>query len=188
VHKLSVAVSQAAVRIALRIGATVFVTVDTETEKARAASAYGLDQQRIFSTQDVTFKTKAWNLVKDLRIEIILSNDFNETAEVLSSYVAPFGRFIDLGNSYLPVHFPQNVSYMSIDMSLLYKTDSKLAGAFFQQAMNFMTENDLDPVLSHGIKSWSTLMRTIELLRNGSNEDKIIMVPKFNDVILVNWP
>jgi NADPH:quinone reductase-like Zn-dependent oxidoreductase/SAM-dependent methyltransferase len=111
VHKLSDTVSQAAVRIALSIGATVFVTVDSETEKARAASAYGLGEQRIFSTQDMTFILKAWNLVKDLRIDVVLSNDSNEIAEIMSSYVAPFGRFIDLGNSELPIHFPQNISY-----------------------------------------------------------------------------
>jgi NADPH:quinone reductase-like Zn-dependent oxidoreductase len=188
VHRLSNAVSQAAVRIALSIGATVFVTVDSETEKARVASAYGLDQQRIFSTQDVTFISKAWKWVKGLRIDVVLSDDSNEAADILSSYVVPFGRFIDLRNSHLPVNFPQNVSYMSIDMSLLYKTNSRLAGALFQKAMNFMTENDLEPVQDHEIKPWSALTETIELLRNGRNGDKIIMIPKFDDMILVSWP
>jgi hypothetical protein len=77
---------------------------------------------------------------------------------------------------------------MSIDMGLLYKTNSRLAGTFFQQAMKFMIENELDPVLGHDIRSWSTLTEAIELLHYGSHEDKIIMVPKFDDMIQVNWP
>jgi acyl transferase domain-containing protein/NADPH:quinone reductase-like Zn-dependent oxidoreductase/SAM-dependent methyltransferase len=186
VHGLSNSVGHAAVRIALEIGAEVFLTVNSESEASHAASMYGLDQHHIFSSENGTCTSKAQYLNRDLSIDVLLDNGFTEAVETLSNYIAPFGRFIDMRNRSPQICFPRNISFTSIDTDLLYKENSRSVRACFRESMKFITENQFDSFPVYETKSWSELPEAIDSLRKGTNKDKVVIVPKTNDMILVS--
>ncbi|KAF1850336.1 uncharacterized protein K460DRAFT_400404 [Cucurbitaria berberidis CBS 394.84] len=189
IHDAANSVGQAAIQIAVKLGAKVFLTVRSAEEKAHLSEVYSIDPSRIFSSQDIRFVAALRRLTKGRGVDVVLNTLSGEVLQATFSCIAPFGRFIELGKSNARANerlemapFKRNVSFSSVDVAFLQSQNRKLAGRVFQEAMDFLMGIDLQSLSQVEAKPWSELRQAIEKVQDGGS---IVMVPSAGDRVLV---
>lgn len=118
IHAAAGGVGQAAIQVAQHIGAEVFVSCGYEGKKKLLMKTWGLPEDHIFYSRDLSF-VKGINRMTDGRgIDVILHSLPGEALRQTWQCIAPFGRMIDvsmkdcLGNTGLDMApFLRNATY-----------------------------------------------------------------------------
>ncbi|KFY19775.1 hypothetical protein V493_07834, partial [Pseudogymnoascus sp. VKM F-4281 (FW-2241)] len=97
IHAAAGGVGQAAIQLAQRLGAEVYVTVGTLEKKAHIMSLFGIPADRIFSSRDVSFEAGVKRVTDGKGVDVVLNSLAGESLRASWRCVAPFGRFVELG-------------------------------------------------------------------------------------------
>ncbi|RAQ99476.1 phenolpthiocerol synthesis polyketide synthase ppsa [Stemphylium lycopersici] len=189
IHEAAGAVGRAAIQIASSTGARIFATVKSAEERALLVGSYGIADDCIFSSDDLKFVAALRRATKGRGVDVVLNTVTGEALQATFSCVAPFGRFVDLNvrsaDRLEMAPFERNVSFTSVDMTLLYRQKPKLASRVFQEGMSFAVAGES---LQHpGVKPmpWSKLDDAVKMLQDANHNDQVVLVPQANDYVLV---
>ncbi|KAJ5832327.1 hypothetical protein N7474_000638 [Penicillium riverlandense] len=126
IHAAAGGVGQAAIIIAQRIGAKIFVTVGSEEKKKFLMDIYQLKEDQIFFSRDTSFAQGIHRATGGQGVDVALNSLSGDALQATFECVAPFGRFIELGkrditqNSRLEMgHFNKNLSFASVDLNMV---------------------------------------------------------------------
>jgi NADPH:quinone reductase-like Zn-dependent oxidoreductase len=126
IHAAAGGVGQAAIIIAQRIGAKIFVTVGSEEKKKFLMDTYQLKEDQIFFSRDISFAQGIHRATGGQGVDVALNSLSGDALQATFECVAPFGRFIELGkrditqNSRLEMaHFNKNLSFASVDLNMV---------------------------------------------------------------------
>jgi acyl transferase domain-containing protein/NADPH:quinone reductase-like Zn-dependent oxidoreductase/NADP-dependent 3-hydroxy acid dehydrogenase YdfG len=151
IHAAAGAVGQAAIQLAQHIGADVFVTVSSEEKKALVKRLYGIPDDRVFYSRNLSFGRRIMHATNDRGVDVVLNSLSGEGLVESWRVLAPLGRFVEIGKrdihsfQNLPMHpFSKNVSYHSLDLL----TVNKYAPNLVRQMVI-----ELEEILSSGILS-----------------------------------
>ncbi|KFY87076.1 hypothetical protein V500_07196 [Pseudogymnoascus sp. VKM F-4518 (FW-2643)] len=97
IHAAAGGVGQAAIQVARRLGAEVYVTVGTGEKKAHIMELFGIPSERIFSSRDVSFEAGIKRVTGGRGVDVVLNSLAGESLRASWRCVAPFGRFVELG-------------------------------------------------------------------------------------------
>lgn len=97
IHSASDPLGQAAIQIAQHIGAEVFATVSSASEKLFLAQHFGIPEDHIFSNRDVQFAQGIKRITNGKGVHVVLNSLAGEMLRQTWHCIAPFGRFIELG-------------------------------------------------------------------------------------------
>lgn len=190
IHEAADAVGRAAIEISSRVGANIFATVRSEEERALLIEHYGLETTRIFSSRDIKFVAGIRRATKGRGVDVVLNTMTGEALQATFSCVAPFGRFVDLNvrsrDRLEMAPFERNVSFSSVDMTLLYNQRPKLASRMFQEAIKSIMAAESLHNLSVEAMPWSKFDQAVKMLQDGQHHGPVVMVPKAGDQVLVS--
>ncbi|KAI1800249.1 hypothetical protein F4811DRAFT_556979 [Daldinia bambusicola] len=148
IHAAAGAVGQAAIQIAQRAGAVIYITVSTPAKKQLLIDQYGLDPTHFFSSRSTLFAQQIMQMTSGRGIDVVLNSLSGQALIETWRCLAPFGRFIEMGKrdietfKSLPMEpFKRNVSFSSLDLAVLSKADNSL----IKQVMQEVEELLLDP-------------------------------------------
>jgi NADPH:quinone reductase-like Zn-dependent oxidoreductase len=139
IHAAAGGVGQAAIQFAKMIGAEIFVTVGTMEKKGHLIAAYGIAEDHIFASRDLTFASGIMRVTGGRGVDVVLNSLAGEALKATWRCIALFGRFIEIGkkdieaNSRLDMAPFVNVTLASVDISIILRQNRKLAAELFSE-------------------------------------------------------
>ena len=124
IHAASGSVGQAAIMHAQMVGADIFVTVGTQAKRDLVRREFGILEDRIFNSRDLSFAHKIKEATSGRGVDVVLNSLAGEALSATWSCIAMFGRFIEIGkkdiieNRLLDMApFARNVSFHALDLN-----------------------------------------------------------------------
>jgi NADPH:quinone reductase-like Zn-dependent oxidoreductase len=182
IHAASGGTGQAAIQIAQHLGATIYVTVGTEEKKQHLMDTYGISEDHILFSRDISFAQGIKRLTKGRGVDVVLNSLSGESLAASWECVAPFGRFIEIGKKDIQAHnkismspFEENRTFSAIDLALMTQQRPDLVKKSFYPIMELMGKKILrpaNPLVTYGIGNVEGAMR---LMQSGKNIGKIVV-------------
>lgn len=150
IHCAAGGFGQAAIQLAQRSGAEVFVTAGTGAKRDFLHTTYGIPQSHIFSSRDTSFKEGVLRLTQSRGVDVVLNCLTDDGLLASWDCVAPFGRFVELGLQDASGHaslsmrnLGRNIRSEQFDFVYLMNKDPVRAQRIFQRAMKQALADDL---------------------------------------------
>ncbi len=97
IHAAAGGLGQAAIILAQHIGADIYVTVSSSAKKQFLIDTYGLSEDHVFNSRDLTFAKGVKRMTGGRGVDVVLNSLAGEALRQTWLCVAPFGRFVEVG-------------------------------------------------------------------------------------------
>lgn len=182
IHAAAGGVGQAAIMIAQEVGAKVFATVSSEHKKRFLMDTYQLLEDQILFSRDTSFAAGIHRATGGHGVDVALNSLTGDALRATFECLAPFGRFVELGkrdiiqNARLEmVHFDKNVSFSSVDLSLIIRTRPALSKRLLGESFRFFGKPEIQARWSTTSFSIADLESAFRALQGGRTTGKIVV-------------
>ncbi|EHK21956.1 uncharacterized protein TRIVIDRAFT_53518 [Trichoderma virens Gv29-8] len=190
IHAAAGGVGQAAIRYAQHIGAEVYVTVSTTLKRDLIIREFGIPDDHIFSSRDLTFVPGVLRMTKGRGVDVVLNSLSGEALRRSWDLVAPFGRFIEIGKKDAMMNgkvdlrpYLRNVTMASVDLVSMMKNKPFLIKMLTEETMRLWKEGVALPASPTTIMPMSQVVDALRILQAGTGMGKIVLVPREDDVL-----
>lgn len=128
IHSASGALGQVAIKIAQRLGATIFATVGSAVKRQLLVEQYNIPESHIFSSRTTDFAAGISRLTNGTGVDVILNSLSGPMLHASWECVAAFGTFVEVGKTDISRRsqlsmkpFERNLRFMSVDLVGLSK-------------------------------------------------------------------
>ena len=194
VHSAAGAVGQATIMLAHHIGAEVFVTVSTEAKKQILMEKYGIPQDHIFSSRNVSFRDQLMTATKGRGVDVVLNFLSGDMFRASCDVVAKFGRFVEIGrkdlmnDALMPMEFLlRNITFAYADLALVITENKPLAKRLLGEVFKLMYAKAVStvPVQTMPIHEIETAFRALQA---GKHTGKLILTVENDQQVKVRCP
>jgi acyl transferase domain-containing protein/NADPH:quinone reductase-like Zn-dependent oxidoreductase len=182
IHSAAGAVGQAAIRIAQSVGAEIYVTVSTDEKKQLLIERYGLDSGHFFSSRHTAFAQQLMAKTAGRGVDVVLNSLSGLALTETWRCIAPLGRFIEIGkrdiaaSKSLPMDpFERNVSYSSVDLTVVSKYNERLMARIMQEVQErLLNEKSIAPY-PISVFTRSKIEDAFRFLQTGTHTGKAVV-------------
>ncbi|KAL8720573.1 MAG: hypothetical protein Q9225_002592 [Loekoesia sp. 1 TL-2023] len=192
IHAASGGFGQAAIVLAQRVGAEIFVTVGTEMKREFIIKNYGIEPDHIFSSRDTSFAAGILAVTQGKGVDVVLNTLAGALLQESFNCIAPFGRFIEVGKRDLELNsslemgaFARAVSFAHIDLLMLGQYRGQQISRVLKEIMRLFNEKAVGPVEPVTVYPISDIEKTFRLMQAGKHMGKIVISVKPDDVVPV---
>jgi len=192
IHSATGGVGQAAVMLAQRVKAEVFVTVGSEEKRHFMMKQYGISPDHIFSSRDASFVTGIMEMTQGKGVNVVLNSLAGSLLQQSFDCIAPFGRFIELGkrdfelnNSLALETFTRAVSFTSVDVTALGVLRPMHAHRILNEVVRLVASKEVNPVTPITVYPLSDVEKAFRLVQAGKHVGKIVLSVTPETVVLV---
>ncbi|KAK3399711.1 putative polyketide synthase [Sordaria brevicollis] len=182
IHAATGGVGQAAVMMAQRVGAEVFVTVGTDEKREFVQKHYGISPDHIFSSRDVSFAAGIMAATKGRGVDVVLNSLAGSLLQESFNCLAPFGRFVEIGkrdleqNSSLAMEaFTRAVSYTSIDVITYGEHKKAETNRIMKDIIRLVGNRELKTVEPITVYPVGEVQKAFRLMQAGKHMGKIVL-------------
>lgn len=182
IHSAAGGVDQAAVMLAQHLGAIVFVTVGSNDKKALLVDKYGVAEDNIFSSRQMTFVEGITRLTNGKGVDVALSSIAGEALHGTCKCVAKMGRFVEIGkrdilaNTRLDMDmFNRNITFASVDLTIVFENDPDLAQHILGEVFRLLGEGVIMPVQPLNMFPLSKIESAFRLIQSGKHLGKAVL-------------
>ncbi|KZF20978.1 hypothetical protein L228DRAFT_284065 [Xylona heveae TC161] len=190
IHAAAGGVGQAAIILSQWIGADIFVTVGTPKKRELVQREFGIPENRIFSSRDLSFAQQIKKLTGGRGVDVVLNSLAGEALDATWDCIAMFGRFIEMGKKDIVDNrrlgmapFLRNVTFSSIDLMTVFKHNVSLAAQLMQETRDLIRTKAIRPVPSIKTFPFSQFEEAFRFMQQGKHVGKIVMVPREDDIV-----
>jgi NADPH:quinone reductase-like Zn-dependent oxidoreductase len=195
IHAAAGGVGQAAIQIAQMVGAEVFVTVGTKEKKQHLVTTYGIANDHVFASRDLTFASGVMRVTGGRGVDVVLNSLAGDALKATWRCIALFGRFIEIGKKDIEANgrldmapFVKNVTFASVDISVILRQNRKLAAELFSEVMKLIRAGSIKEASPVTIYPFSQIEDSFRLMQAGKHMGKIVLEPREADLVQVNIP
>lgn len=192
IHAAAGGVGQAAINYSKMVGAEIYATVSTPEKRQLLAENYGVQEDHIFSSRDLSFAQGIIRMTKGKGVDVVLNSLAGEALRRTWDCVAPFGRFIEIGNKDAHQHgkldlnpFVNNVTMASVNLQTMAEHRPELVGRLIADTIQLHTEGKIKEVSPTTVMNFSQVEEGLRLLQSGKGMGKYVFVPSPSDSLLV---
>jgi acyl transferase domain-containing protein/NADPH:quinone reductase-like Zn-dependent oxidoreductase/SAM-dependent methyltransferase len=192
IHEGSGAVGEAAIKIALYLGADVYTSVASSEEKDVVASL-GVPVHHIFNSVDLGFAKGIKRITNGRGVDVLLNSLSDEGLQQSWRCIAPFGRFVELGQKDIAGNtgldmapFSKNVSFIGVNLLDLCRQDLMMATKIFADVWELLRNGELKPLRSITVSNYSHLMDAFQTIQAGDNAGKVVLSLSEQDQVMVS--
>ncbi|KAL2193905.1 polyketide synthase [Corynascus similis CBS 632.67] len=182
IHSATGGVGQAAVMLAQRVGAEVFVTVGSEEKRRFVTEHYGIQPDHIFSSRNTSFAEKIMEMTRGKGVDVVLNSLAGTLLQESFNCLAPFGRFVELGkrdfelnNSLAMEAFTKAVSFSSVDIITLGERKPMQTNRILKHVVRLVATKEIDAVHPVTVYPLSDVEKTFRLMQAGKHMGKIVL-------------
>ena len=182
IHSSAGGVGQAAVMLAQHLGAIVFVTVSNNEKKELVSKKYGIPEENIFSSRNLSFSSGILRLTAGKGVDVVLNSVSGEGLHETWKCVAKMGRFIEIGkrdilsNARLEMAiFNRNVTFASVDLSVVFEHDPGLAHHMLVEVFKLLRDGAISPVQPLNVFPLSEIEGAFRLIQAGKHLGKVVL-------------
>ncbi|EAW12416.1 type I polyketide synthase [Aspergillus clavatus NRRL 1] len=198
IHAAAGGVGQAAIILAQRVGAEVFVTAGSPEKREYLSRQFGIPEDHIFSSRDAEFASQLMEITAGKGVDVVLNSLAGELLQRTFNCVAPFGRFVEIGkrdleqNKQLEMHaFTRHISFSSVDLIALGELKGAVVSRIMNDIMRLIKDEGLrliQPITTYPI---SRIHEAFRILQAGRHIGKVIVIPGPDDRVNLlpsGWP
>ncbi|KAL8722892.1 MAG: hypothetical protein Q9181_007402 [Wetmoreana brouardii] len=182
IHSAAGGVGQAAVMLAQHVGANAFVTVGSNDKKKLLMETYGIAEDHIFSSRQLSFANGIKRLTGSRGVDVVLNSLAGEAFHETFDCLAKLGRFIEIGkrdilaNSRLDMAtFNKSVTFASVDLTIVFEQDPVLAKRMLGEVFVLLAAGKVQPVQPLNVFSLSEVESAFRLIQAGKHTGKVVL-------------
>ena len=194
IHSAAGAIGQACLAIANHIGVEIFATVSSDEKKKLIMERYGVKEDHIFNSRDLSFATGIKRMTDGDGVDVIINSLAGEAMRESWHCLAWFGRFVELdkkditSNTGLDMEpFLRNISFTAVNIVGEYRHSVDRASRLLRRAMQLVKNNHCKPVGPLNVLSFSQIEEAFKTLKEGNTLGKIVLRAHDDDVIKVSF-
>ena len=185
-------VGQAAVMLAQHLGAIVFVTVGSREKKDLVSKNYGIPEENIFSSRNLSFVSGIQRLTAGKGVDVVLNSVSGEGLHETWKCVAKMGRFIEIGkrdiqsNARLDMAvFNRNVTFASVDLGVVIEHNPGLAQYMLAEIFKLLRNGAISPVQPLNVFPLSEIEGAFRLIQAGKHSGKVVLQAREDTAVKV---
>ncbi len=193
IHSAAGGVGQAAVMLAQYLGALVFVTVGSSEKKELISKNYGIPEENIFSSRNLSFVSGIQRLTNGKGVDVVLNSASGESLHETWKCVAKMGRFIEIGKRDILKHarldmatFDRNVMFASVDLGLVFEHDPGLAQEMLVKIFQLLQDGAIAPVQPLNVFPLSEIEGAFRLIQAGKHTGKVVLKAHADTMVKVS--
>ncbi|KAK3352846.1 hypothetical protein B0T25DRAFT_580684 [Lasiosphaeria hispida] len=182
IHSATGGVGQAAVMLAQRVGAEVFVTVGSDEKRKFVMTQFGIQSDHIFSSRDTSFAPGLSAMTQGKGVDVVLNSLAGNLLQESFNCLAPFGRFVEIGKRDLEINsslameaFTRAVSFSSIDVMALGEHKPMETHRIMKDIVRLVSKKEVNAVNPISIYPLSDVEKAFRLMQAGKHMGKIVL-------------
>lgn len=189
IHAAAGGVGQVACQIAKHYGMDIFATVSSETKKKLIMEQYGIREDHIFYSRDVSFAKGVKRMTNGRGVDVVLNSLAGEALRQTWNCIAPFGHFVEIGikdilnNTGLDMRpFLQDATFSFFNLRHVEESRPDLMAVILEGAFDFIHRGitrPVQPLVSYPISEVEDALR---LMQTGKHLGKIALTWGEDDV------
>lgn len=195
IHAAAGAVGQAAISLAQMVGAKVFATVGSTEKKEFLMKEYGLPEDRIFYSRNLSFGNAVRQATNNVGVDVVLNCLAGDGLRESWNCLNKFGRLIDIGardtntSTRLEMtQFEHNASFMTVDIMAIAAERPKLLQRLLGNVAKLMRYGKIRPVSPVTVFPISEVESAFKTLHGAKAHGKLVVVPHAHDVVKATPP
>lgn len=180
IHAAAGGVGQAAIQIAQHYQMEIIATVGSEPKRKLLRDTYGLSDDRILSSRDLSFVKGVKRLTGGKGVDVILNSLSGEFLRQTWHCIAPFGTFIEIGikdildNTELDMRpFLKGASYKFFNLNQLEIERPDILGKVMTGTFDFQRRKITRPITPVKIYPISDIENAFRLMQAGKHLGKV---------------
>ena len=193
IHAAAGGVGQAAIVLAQRAQAQVFVTVGTAEKKTLIREHYGIPDDHIFSSRDSSFREELMHVTKNRGVDMVLNSTAGEVLRQSWQCLAPLGRFIEIGkrdfvgNSNLEMRkFGEAVTFSAVDIGLLAEKRPLAFKKLLDDVMKLYQNDEIQTINPISTFPISEVQQAMRMMQGGKHMGKVVIEAEKHCFVQVN--
>ena len=192
IHAGAGGVGQAAIQIAKYHELEIFTTVGSAEKKTLIRDVYGIPEDHIFNSRDLSFVKGVLRMTDGRGVDCILNSLSGEALQQTFRCIAPFGTFVEIGlkdiqnNSNLEMRpFMQDATFAFMNLKHVMTGNPKLMTEILKSTFGYLRRNisrPVSPVVTYPIAEVENAFR---LMQTGRHIGKIAITWNAADVVPV---
>ncbi|KAL8735751.1 MAG: hypothetical protein Q9166_000614 [cf. Caloplaca sp. 2 TL-2023] len=182
IHSAAGGVGQAALMLANHLGAKTFVTVGSAEKKDLVMATYGVPEDRIFSSRELSFADGIKRLTDGNGVDVVLNSIAGEAFHATFECLSPLGRFVEIGKRDILADtrldmgsFNKSITFASVDLGLVFEHDPLLAKRMITRVFALLATGAIQPVHPLNVFSLSDIESAFRLIQAGKHTGKVIL-------------
>ncbi|KAJ5327981.1 hypothetical protein N7452_008371 [Penicillium brevicompactum] len=190
IHAATGGLGQALVEMSQLIGAEVFVTVGSAEKKALVMDRFGLAEERILYSRDMSFTHDVMCSTGGRGVDTIVNSLAGEALRNSWTCIAPNGRFVELGQRDITLNtrldmapFARNASFTAFNLAFTMRNDPQAARDVLMKVLDLFASGALrgpDPLETY---AFSELQQAFRKMQTGRHMGKLVAVAKQDDLV-----
>lgn len=177
---------------AILIGAEIFTTVGLEEKKKLIVNLYGVPDDHIFYSRDLSFSQGVKRMTRDRGVDVILNSLAGEGLIASWECIAPLGRLIEIGKKDISAHgslpmfpFARNVTFSCVDIAGMSQERPEMLNGLVSEVMGLLEKKRLcipQPLHIYGV---SEVEKAFRYLQSGKNTGKVVIEIRKDEMVQV---
>ncbi|KAK8129684.1 polyketide synthase PKS2 [Apiospora kogelbergensis] len=192
IHAAAGGVGQAAIQIAHNMGATVFATISSLEKKELLMNEYGIPEEHIFSSRDLSFAAGVMRVTNGKGVDVILNSLAGEALRASFNCIATFGRFVEIGkrdifaNGKLDMFpFSRSVTFAACDLYTITKLDTPTTARILSKVLDMFAKGEVHAAKPQTTYTFGQIEEAFRLLQQGKHIGKVVLTAAADDVVKV---
>jgi NADPH:quinone reductase-like Zn-dependent oxidoreductase/NAD(P)-dependent dehydrogenase (short-subunit alcohol dehydrogenase family) len=143
IHRGAEMVGQASIQIAQLNGCKVFVTVDRAEQATALEDMYDIPRSHMFSSHTIGFGDGIRRLTQGRGVDVVVNSLVGEAAQESWDCLAPFGRFIDIGETVSATSLPMGKSRMFVGVDIYELAQDASFRKVFSEVLQLIEDKKL---------------------------------------------
>lgn len=193
IHAAAGGVGQAAIMLAQMIKAEVFVTIGSTEKKDFLMNTYGIPEDHIFSSRDISFQQELMDITGQRGVDVVLNSTTGDILQQSWQCLAPFGRFLEIGqrdmvqDTYISMRkFLDSVLFAGVDVGNLGRTKPAVFNKLLAKVVNLYESGVIQPVQPITVFPMSKLQQALRLMQAGKHTGKFVVEANGDSIIQVH--
>lgn len=191
IHESADGIDQAAAKIALHLGAEVFIAISSVEKRALMIEQLHIPETHVLDFDKLELSRSLMRLTKDKGVDVVIGNSPGEIMRQSWHCIAKFGRFVNLhtgggleGTTELDMRpFKRSATFSSVDFIGLLQHDPDEVSEIFREVRCLLDEGKISPIRPFASYEYSRVQEWHEALRSGHTRGKTVLSAQSEDLV-----
>lgn len=192
VHAAAGGTGQAVIQLAKHLGAEVYATVSSLEKRKLLMDNYGLAEDHIFSSRDLSFADGIMRMTENKGVDVIVNSLSGEALRASFNCLAMFGRFIEIGKRDIMANgkidmlpFSRCATFTAVDLAQIATMARPLTSSMMRSIIDLHATGKLQVCKPLNLHSFAEIEDAFRILQQGKHIGKLILSTHPEDVVKV---
>lgn len=192
VHAAAGGTGQAVIQLAKHLGAEVYATVSSREKRKLLMDEYGLAEDHIFSSRDLSFADGIMRMTEGKGVDVIVNSLSGEALRASFNCLAMFGRFIEIGKRDIMANgkidmlpFSRCATFTAVDLAQIATMARPLTSRIMRSVIELHTTGKLHACKPLNLHPFSEMEDAFRILQQGKHMGKLILTANPEDLVKI---